>query len=1115
MKRIKHNIIRLFMMLFLVLVILTVLIKYSSSVGESKKVAINARAGVIDLRGWDFSKDGIVKLQGEWEYYSNKLLLPDDFKEDVQSDKKYNFMPGYFESSGYGTYRLKILVDDKTDIYSIRIDFLQSAYKLWANGREVMSVGTVGENKNLMVPQLLPKTGGIYAKNGEIDLTLQVSNFYSKYSYIDNISIGGYSQINKFNNEKLAFDLFIFGGTFVAAIYNLGLFFKRKKDKSTLHFAIVCLMVAVRTLFLGERFFISIFPDFSYYVSGKIMHWTFYLYVPFIVFFINEFYKGILSKTIIKLTKYSAYIYGILVLLSPWKYYSDLILPFEGLTMLLLIYLIYKVSKVYVFGNQSDHVIVVALFSLLLTRINDILYEYSIILTGSFAPLGTLIFVVCSSFILAERQSIALSNVEDMSEKLKSLNKLKDDFLAMTSHELKTPLNGIIGLSENLIKEDDIFNYNQKEDLLLINNSAKRLSNLVNDIMIFSKLKNGNIILCKRPVSVKKAIDIVIRFSDILNINKNIKIDNLIDEEAPFVFGDEDRVQQIFYNLIGNAIKFTHKGKITISYKIINNYIEICVEDTGIGIPKDKLNKIFTIYEQVEGIGEKYGGTGLGLYITKNLIELHGGSIHVYSKESEGSRFIFTLPLCSEDQNVIDEKSFFDNYKQNENYVNFIDENKDAMVKDYDNTDKKSKILIVDDEYVNHKVLEGFLKGDRFSIVNAFNGKEALKIIEEQEGFDLVILDMMMPDLLGYEVCNFIREKYSMFELPILIMTADNRLENLVISFECGANDYLVKPFNKHELNARINTLIALKQSVSQELKLVQDIAAANSQVESLNEKNKESSKKVEELMEYDNLRTEFFTNLSHELRTPLNVICSTIQLMGTLDSSTNMGEERIKYYLSIMNQNSLRLLRLINNLIDMTKVNGGYINLNLVNGNIVYAVEEITQSVAEYIKAKNITITFDTEVEERIICYDEEKLERIMLNILSNAVKFTNEGGSIDVNVYDREDFVEISVKDTGIGIPEDKLEFVFERFAQVDKSMTRRSEGSGIGLSLVKSLIEMHDGKIEVRSKLGEGTEFIIKLPLKTVDSDKVNSNIIYKEVPESKFDKSLNIEFSDIYM
>ncbi|ERI90058.1 ATPase/histidine kinase/DNA gyrase B/HSP90 domain protein [Clostridiales bacterium oral taxon 876 str. F0540] len=1112
MRKTRYNLTKLFIFLLVILTVLTLLIKYSSRVGESKKVAINARAGVIDLRGWDFSKDGIVKLQGEWEYYDNNLLEPKDFEGALQSVKKYNYIPGYFEDNGYGTYKLKILVDNKTDIYSIRIDFLQSAYKLWANGREVISVGTVSKDKNTMKPQLLPKSGGVYAQNGEIDLVLQVSNFYSKYSYVDNISIGEYSQINKYNNIKLAFDLFIFGGTFVAAIYNFGLFIKRKKDKSTLYFAIVCLIVAIRTLFLGERFFICIFPDFSYFISGKIMHWTFYLYIPFIVLFINEFYKGILTPKVVKGTKYSAYIYGILVLLSPWKYYSDLIFPFEVLTMIILLYLIFKISKVYVFGNQSDHVIVIALFSLLLTRINDILYEYSIILTGSFAPLGTLIFIVCSSFILAERQSLALSNIEDMSEKLKSLNNLKDDFLAMTSHELKTPLNGIIGLSESLINGNSIIYFEQKEDLLLINSSAKRLSNLVNDIMIFSKLKNGNVILCRKPVNIKKAVDIVIKFSNALNANKNIKIENLIEGDVPYVFGDEDRVQQIFYNLIGNAIKFTHKGKITISYKIINNFIEICIQDTGIGIPKDKLNKIFSIYEQVDGIGEKYGGTGLGLYITKNLIELHGGSIHVSSKEGEGSVFSFTLPLCSEEQLINDEISFYDNYIQNKDYNETLGKN---VTKEINDASKKNKILIVDDEYINHKVLEGFLKGDKFSIVNAYNGKDALKVLEDQKDFDLIILDMMMPDLLGYEVCNFVREKYSLFELPILIMTADNKLENLVVSFECGANDYLVKPFNKHELNARINTLIALKQSVSKEIKLIHDIAKANKKVKNLNEKNIESSRKVEELMEYDKLRTEFFTNLSHELRTPLNVICSTIQLMGTLSGDTKMGEDKIKYYLSIMNQNSLRLLRLINNLIDMTKVNGGYISLNLVKGNIIYAVEEITQSVAEYIKSKNIAITFDTDVEEKIICYDEEKLERIMLNILSNAVKFTNEGGSIDVNVYDKDEFVEISVKDSGIGIPEDKLEFIFERFAQVDKSMTRRSEGSGIGLSLVKSLVEMHGGKIEAKSKLGEGTEFIIMFPSKTVASENINNDFIYKEVPESKFDKSLNIEFSDIYM
>ena len=186
------------------------------------------------------------------------------------------------------------------------------------------------------------------------------------------------------------------------------------------------------------------------------------------------------------------------------------------------------------------------------------------------------------------------------------------------------------------------------------------------------------------------------------------------------------------------------------------------------------------------------------------------------------------------------------------------------------------------------------------------------------------------------------------------------------------------------------------------------------------------------------------------------------------------------------MNQNSLRLLRLINNIIDTTKIEADYISLQLKNGDIVYVVEEISQSVAEYIKNHGITLIFDTDVEEKTIAFDEEKIERIMLNLLSNAVKFTKENGSILVNIYDKGDFIEISIKDTGIGIPKDKLEFIFQRFAQIDKSTSRQNEGSGIGLALVKSLVEMHDGEIHANSIEGKGSEFIITLPVRLVDTD-----------------------------
>jgi two-component system sensor histidine kinase ChiS len=291
---------------------------------------------------------------------------------------------------------------------------------------------------------------------------------------------------------------------------------------------------------------------------------------------------------------------------------------------------------------------------------------------------------------------------------------------------------------------------------------------------------------------------------------------------------------------------------------------------------------------------------------------------------------------------------------------------------------------------------------------------------------------------------------------------------------------------------------------------------AANKEVESLNEQNEEQNKKVEALMEYDKIKTEFFTNISHELKTPLNVISSTIQLLNSLDEDKTLGDEKIKYYLSIMNQNSLRLLRLINNLIDSTKIDGGYLNLQLKNDNIVYVIEDICQSVTEYVNTKNISIIFDTDIEEKIMAFDEEKIERIILNLLSNAVKFTRENGSIFVNIYDKDDCIEISIKDTGIGIPKEMTEYIFERFAQVDKSITRQNEGSGIGLSLVKSLVEMHGGTIRVVSEVNVGSEFIIVMPAKVLDVDE--NSIAYKQIREDsklKYDKSLSIEFSDIYL
>ncbi|MBU3178550.1 HAMP domain-containing histidine kinase [Clostridium estertheticum] len=276
-----------------------------------------------------------------------------------------------------------------------------------------------------------------------------------------------------------------------------------------------------------------------------------------------------------------------------------------------------------------------------------------------------------------------------------------------------------------------------------------------------------------------------------------------------------------------------------------------------------------------------------------------------------------------------------------------------------------------------------------------------------------------------------------------------------------------------------------------------------------LKEDAKTTTELLNETKEHNKFITEFFCNISHELKTPLNVIFASLQMMNMYNES---NEEKIiekrRKYLQIMKKNSNRLIRLINNLLDMTKLDSGFITLHMDNGNIIYLIEDITMSIISIAENKGIDIIFDTNVEEKLMAFDGDKIERIILNLLSNALKFTDRGGKIYVTVLDKVDNVEISVRDTGVGIPDDKKEIIFGRFMQVDKTLKRNNEGTGIGLSLVKSFVKLHEGKIILKSEPNIGSEFIIILPVKQVDNS-LAVNEIKKDITDR-----INIELSDIY-
>lgn len=324
-----------------------------------------------------------------------------------------------------------------------------------------------------------------------------------------------------------------------------------------------------------------------------------------------------------------------------------------------------------------------------------------------------------------------------------------------------------------------------------------------------------------------------------------------------------------------------------------------------------------------------------------------------------------------------------------------------------------------------------------------------------------------------------------------VVIGYDNRVK-------CKNGDYKLIAWNAHQVCEHNDCFIIL---IGRDMTVHNQIAAKN--------------RELERTIHLESIKMEFFANISHEFRTPLNIIISALQLM-----QQHIPDETIQYpphqkvlkHLKSIKQNSFRLLRLVNNLIDITKLDTGYFKIYRYNQDIVNVFESITQSVAYYIEGKGLSLIFDTDVEEKVMAFDPEMIERILLNLLSNSVKYTEKGGLISVHVQDLDDRVRLMVRDTGVGIAPDKLDIIFERFVQGDRQLTRRCEGSGIGLSLVKSMVELHGGRIWVNSTLGKGSTFVVELPV-TIMSEEGEQFKNLEPTNEERIHK-VNVEFSDIY-
>ncbi len=656
-----------------------------------------------------------------------------------------------------------------------------------------------------------------------------------------------------------------------------------------------------------------------------------------------------------------------------------------------------------------------------------------------------------------QAQAEALENKEKAIENLKQADRLKDEFLANTSHELRTPLNGIIGIGQSLL--DGIGgtpNPLQAQNLRMIVQSGKRLATLVNDILDSLKMRTKELQLQCRPVDIYAMSSLALELSNALVLGKPVVLENAVARDLPPVYADENRLQQILLNLIGNAIKFTHVGQVSVSAFVnAQGLMEICIADTGIGIPANKLEVIFHAFEQADGsTAREYGGTGLGLSVTQQLVELHGGVVRVESQEGVGSRFYFTLPLSAQ---ALPNSATTDLPTMTAEAVARAAEAEAESVAEYGilsceagADEGQCRVLIVDDEPVNLQVLVNYLSMHNYQLTLASSGPEALGLLESGYEPDIIILDVMMPRMTGFEVTHIIRNTWKLNELPILLLTAKNQAQDIVTGLEAGANDYLVKPIAREELLARIRTHLSIKR-----LKASREAA-----------------------LEMARLKSEFLANMSHEIRTPMNAIIGVSELL----SGTQLTEEQMDYTNTIRT-GSETLLALINDILDFSKIEAGKLELETQPFWVRACVEEALDLVRGSASKKGLNLVYwiDWSVPMQMIG-DITRLRQTLVNLLSNAVKFTQEG-EIMVKVIAQAQNLEttpaqyefiFSVQDTGIGISKEQQQKLFQSFSQIDSSITRRYGGTGLGLAISKRLIEFMHGKIWVESLEQQGTTF-----------------------------------------
>lgn len=978
--------------------------------------------GVLDLREWSIPQNKTISLSGEWDLFPSHFIQPDSERNSSSLNTPEATtiqVPGAWEASfpdrvdsffQYGTYRLHILIDENDEReFKLRIKRINDASAVYVNGQLAARNGIPSVKQDSHEARIVPYSIKLPAGSDRIEIIIHVSSHAGEGGIVESIQFGTVQAVNQLTMLSIGLQLglcivFLIHGLYAAMLYFFGV-----ANKGLLYFAIIVLM-AVFIVLVADDKMLFVWLPMPYEIHIKISILAYIAVVAFIPPLFKHIFSITDSKKVLRLAAVFNMAYALFVLIAPAHTLRS---TFFLLSISFLISVIVAGTILYRAYHRNEDTIFV-LIGLIAVGVNVawtiVLGRFSIEQIHYPFDLAFAVFAFAAfwfkRFFRAGHQSRLLA------EKLQLLNQQKDDFLVNTSHELRNPLHGIMNISQSIM--DDPRNpvpvlYRKRLEIQVA--VARRMSLMLDDLIDITRLRESTIRLNLRNVQLQPLVNGIFDILRFMLDGKPITLKIDIANDFPDVDADENRLSQILFNLLHNAVKFTDVGEISVRAEAKNGIAYISIRDTGIGMNEEMLSRIFMPYEQGDTSRIRaVGGFGLGLSIAKQLIVMHGGSLTVDSSPGQGSEFTFSLRVS---EKVHFWKEPQQSFERSDASVT-PDIHDPISMPDTDSQINKPKILVVDDDNINLNILLDVLRSVQYEVVSATNAEEALARLETGS-FDLIVSDVMMPHISGYELTRLIRERFTISELPILLLTARNRSVDILAGYQAGANDYVTKPIDAWELKSRVRALIELKMSFEERLRM--EAAWLQAQIQ------------------------------PHFLYNTINSIAA----LGTMDI------EKMQKLLGEFS-NYLRTCFDFHNSDQLVSIER---ELDLVRSYLYIEKERFEDRLEiQWILDYNLTFVLPPL-----------SIQTLVENAVNHGLLPRSRGGILTVLISDAMDHVEVSVKDNGVGMKE-------EIISQALEAPSAANVGIGLR-NTDRRLKQLYNRGLQISSIPGQGTTVTFQLP------------------------------------